>query len=687
MKNFINERSIGRVIAISNYKITVLLDPEIRSQVRAYSERTAIVTQIGGYLIFPVAPGVHTVGIIVGASEDETIEPDIEKGMTLQLTRSRRILRINLVGQLIEISSEKKDFETGVSFYPTLETPALFPNENELRLILEFVPKKEKENIALEIGLSPIYARQDVTVSYNDILGRPFGIIGNTGSGKSYSVASMIQKAKEKAEQAKFIILDINGEYLNAFFNNHLIKNEKKDLNAVYINGKLFLLPLWVFNLNELTLFFEASSASQVPVLERVITSIREDTIDPDSSKPLREIIRLIDECLENFESLHGYILNPTGTFCGNKVFNIIPHLKSTMKNITELIAEDYEGFEIISKFSDDTDLIERIGISDHYIPPDAVACLKDTINKYFPILERLQQQIAIKGGIISITSDSPISFNPQDLLKDELYNTAISRYRGQERIQEYIATLRLRIHKQLSDRRWEVFTKNPKINFKKIIDQMIGTEDSDIIVVDCSMLAYDVLPFFCSIFGRILLELRSHSSPENRTDQPFVLILEEAHNYLKPFRSDESFGSKLSRETFERIAKEGRKFGLSLIIASQRPADVSPTILSQCANFLIHRIQNPDDIDYFKKILPAASRDLLDQLPILAPGDGLLLGSAVNIPARVKIRKPDPEPSSETPKPWKAWQKDSKLFDYTNAIKSWTQETIPIDQAEKDEK
>jgi len=300
------------------------------------------------------------------------------------------------------------------------------------------------------------------------------------------------------------------------------------------------------------------------------------------------------------------------------------------------------------------------------------------------PCYQKLRQDIITKGCLRQVTADSPIKYDLQNLEQDALFQTAISGYYGQERIKEYIATLRLRIHRQLSDKRWNVFTEDTKIEFTELINKMIGINSSDIIVVDCSMLSYDVLPFFCAIFGRILLELRAHSMPQNRTVQPFVLILEEAHNYLKPSSSDELFGFKLSRETFERIAKEGRKFGLSLIIASQRPVDVSPTILSQCANFLIHRIQNPDDIDYFKKILPAASRDLLDQLPILAPGDGLLLGSAVNFPARVKIRKPNPEPSSKTPKPWKEWKDGAEKFNSQEAIKLWTQETIPSEIKEE---
>jgi len=700
----LNERQIGRVIAVNNYKITVLLDPEIRSQVRAYSGRTTIVTQIGGYLTFPVAPGISTVGIVVGASEDEAIEPNIDKGMTLQLTRSRRIIRINLLGQLIKSTSVNKNFETGVSLYPTLETPALFPTEGELKSILEYIPKEGVKDVPLAVGLSPIYARQEVTISYNDILGRPLGIIGNTGSGKSYSVASLVQTAKEKADQYKFIILDINGEYSSALLKK--VKKEKlvKVLNKVYIDDNIFILPLWAFNLSETIAFFDASESSQVPVLERVITSIREDAIDPKPEKLLRNIVRIIGNCLNCLGSLSIYAETTRGSAVGQNVAQVLFHLKQ----YTKIFLDQLNGMSDISinipgpiKGLDSyIQNIKQKGLKDeneykasyrnkeylHFnrLDPGIMIEINKLVEDVESCYQKVRQDIITKGSLRQVTADSPIGYDLRNLEKDALFHIAISSYYGQERIKEYIATLRLRIHRQLSDRRWRVFTEETKSNFAELIDKMIGTSDSNIIVVDCSMLAYDVLPFFCAVFGRVLLELRAHSLPEKRTYQPFVLVLEEAHNYLKPRRENESFGLKLSREAFERIAKEGRKFGLSLIIASQRPADVSSTILSQCANFIIHRIQNPDDIDFFKKILPAASRELLDQLPILAPGDGLLLGSAVNVPARVKVRRPVPEPTSETPRPWEAWQSGKPKFDSNKAIQLWTQETVSNKEREK---
>jgi hypothetical protein len=292
-------------------------------------------------------------------------------------------------------------------------------------------------------------------------------------------------------------------------------------------------------------------------------------------------------------------------------------------------------------------------------------------------MLQSLRSVLTTRGGIREITADTPIPFQASRLLEDALFYSVISRFRGQERIQEYVATLRLRIHRQLSDKRWSVFTNDGALTcLQEVVNTIIGSETDRVIVVDCSMLAHDVLPFFCAIVGRIILELRSHSSPGSRNAQPFVLVLEEAHNYLKPGRENEPAGVRLSRASFERIAKEGRKYGLSLVIASQRPSDVSPTVLSQCANFLVHRIQNPDDIDYFKKILPTGSREILEQLPILAPGDGILVGSALNVPTRVRIPLPIPKPDSDTPRPWVAWGAGAPQFNFAGSSASWLDDT-----------
>ena len=156
------------------------------------------------------------------------------------------------------------------------------------------------------------------------------------------------------------------------------------------------------------------------------------------------------------------------------------------------------------------------------------------------------------------------------------------------------------------------------------------------------------------------------------RYKHPWVLVLEEAHNYARPLRADEERGQTLSRLAFERIAKEGRKFGMSLIIASQRPSEVSQTIISQCANFISHRLQNPDDIDHFRRIIPMQARRLLDQVTILASGETIVFGSAFHVPTRVQFDRPNPAPYSQTAAPFHEWSKETDPFPLAEVVDAW---------------
>ncbi|MDY7538672.1 ATP-binding protein [Undibacterium sp. 5I1] len=127
-----------------------------------------------------------------------------------------------------------------------------------------------------------------------------------------------------------------------------------------------------------------------------------------------------------------------------------------------------------------------------------------------------------------------------------------------------------------------------------------------------------------------------------------------------------------LTRLAYERIAKEGRKFGFSLIIASQRPSEISQTIISQCANFVSHRLQNPDDIDHFRRIIPLQARRLLDQVTILAAGEAIVFGSAFHIPARVQFDRPEPGPYSQTAAPFHEWSRETSPFPLDQVIGAW---------------
>lgn len=192
--------------------------------------------------------------------------------------------------------------------------------------------------------------------------------------------------------------------------------------------------------------------------------------------------------------------------------------------------------------------------------------------------------------------------------------------------------------------------------------------------IVDLSLLASEVLENVTALIGRLIHEfLQRLSDPVSgvgRGEFPVVLVLEEAQNYIREVRGAEE--ESISKQVFERIAREGRKFGLGLVIASQRPSELSKTVLSQCNSFLVHRLQNPEDLRYFREIVPGIYDQLLDQLPALAPGSALVLGECVQAPALVEMRPVDPAPRSKNPKFFKSWTSDVAPPDVEAVCAKW---------------
>ena len=179
-----------------------------------------------------------------------------------------------------------------------------------------------------------------------------------------------------------------------------------------------------------------------------------------------------------------------------------------------------------------------------------------------------------------------------------------------------------------------------------------------DVVIFDLSLVAAEVLENVTALIGRLILEflqrLGEHGGEHARGSLPVVLVLEEAQNYIQQPRFAEE--ESIARAVFERIAREGRKHGLSLVVASQRPSELSKTVLSQCNSFIVHRLQNPEDLRYFKEIVPGIYGPMLDQIPALAPQTALVLGQYVSAPALVKVRDARPVPRSRDPKFYRYW-------------------------------
>jgi len=303
-----------------------------------------------------------------------------------------------------------------------------------------------------------------------------------------------------------------------------------------------------------------------------------------------------------------------------------------------------------------------------------------------------LEQQIDV---------DIPVYFEKDKFLKNYLEDAMKLQGESYSRISEYCATMRVRINRFFNDERYKFLfdrfpnhphalatflrhilgmLSNSKYNSQnddhltgieefppyfseEVIKAIEGKNENDfftnhqVVIIDLNLLAREILENVTALIGRLILEFLQRIAKENkelRGKFPVVLVLEEAHNYIpEKTKGDKESVSKI---IFERIAREGRKFGLSLVISSQRPSELSRTVLSQCNSFIIHRIQNPEDQQYIRSIVPSINQDLLNQLPALAQQTALIFGDCVRSPALVKIREAKPLPQSDDPEFFRHW-------------------------------
>lgn len=188
-------------------------------------------------------------------------------------------------------------------------------------------------------------------------------------------------------------------------------------------------------------------------------------------------------------------------------------------------------------------------------------------------------------------------------------------------------------------------------------MDQKNNEKDAGIKIIDFSEVPSDILPLVIGLVGRLIFSVQQWAEVTNR--HPIALLCDEAHLYI-PERINQDSGSELGLKNFERIAKEGRKYGVSLVVISQRPSEVNRTVLSQCNNFISLRLANAEDQGVIKRLLPDNLIGLTDVLPVLDVGEALVVGDASLLPTRILIDTPKLKPQSATIRFWEEWSKDT---------------------------
>lgn len=444
------------------------------------------------------------------------------------------------------------NFERGADVLPTVNSDAFAVLPDTINKVYESFAEG-----VFSIGNLSLLPSQEAKINLDSFLSRHAAILGQTGGGKSWTVASILQEIS-KFPKSTVVLLDLHGEYKNAF---------NKDVDYIDVSELEF--PYWLMN--------------------------------------SEEIIELMVDRAENAAP------------------NQIAKFKELLQAAKESHAEN------------------------------------------------------LSLGIPKITIDTPVYFDFQGLINefrrlDTEMVTGSSGRLVKGPLNGQFTRLLMRIDSRLNDKRYDLIF-NPKqyntsASMEVLFKKLLGEDENPqkIVAFDLSSIPFDVRNSVISLMLRCLFDFSYWYRKVNGFSYPVSVFCDEAHIYL----NDKDPSTTSSRLSAERISKEGRKYGISLTVISQRPREVSSTILSQCNSFLCLRISNPDDQSYVKSLLPDSMRGIVSMFSSLRRGESILLGDSVIMPTRIKIRKPNPTPNSEDISFYKEWSKEHEPVDINRVLDAW---------------
>ena len=699
-----NTRRIGKITSVDSFRIVVELDDNLKSLFKSGFNDIYEIARINSYIIVPVGSD-RIVAIVTRVKVQDETEIERNHG-AITLPKSKRYLVATMIGTI----QGNNTYLQGVYNYPILDNPVWYVVKDDLDKI--FDTKEDSDIIDFEkdyflpIGTSPSFSDYKIKINPDRFFGKHAAILGNTGSGKSCTVSSIIQtlfrfpfpvqEEKEDGEEevitknlknAHFVIFDTNGEYKKAFgFDENNQYTEKSIVNSFYIDKDGMKIPYWFMNFDDFDYLFEPSSGTQAPLLKGALSIAKDNTTALSSGIFPKITLSWINSVLTQCEDIANYW----------KMVN-----RDIPKNIAIIEKIKIDNF-------DQSTLISHLQTLQNIIPPKGTYQDPD-INKlqtaYDGINEELDKYyLAInqKKVIQDRNIDLPIYFSFKELLSRHFDDAIEQSEQSNNKLREYASTLKLRMQSYFNDERiasplllkhkekienglakflafvlgdfYKVFSSEDNDLFseyyKKLFPSLKEGKTNQITIIDMSLLPYEVLETITGLVGRLILEFSSRIEP--RGSFPIVIVLEEAQNYIPEINRKDR--ASISKKVFERIAREGRKYGISLIVSSQRPSELSKTVLSQCNSFVIHRLQNPEDQKYVRQLVSAANEDILAQLPILPQQHAIIMGDAVRTPVQVRLNNANPKPDSENPEFVSKWlrESDKNTPDYEAIAKQW---------------
>jgi hypothetical protein len=615
------QRVIGKVVAINSDRFSVeLLSGLDNFNVNGYDD-IHYFAQLNSYVIVPYQ-NYYIVAEVSGVREKDLNVPfSNPTEQILSKIQAGKYLEVLPIGTI-----KDDQFDFGVSVYPTLYSDVLYIKEQELDTIFKTNSSKKPigndkyRYTSLPIGKSIIFPDYEVKIDIDKFFGSHSAVLGNTGSGKSCTIASMLQtlyKYKEySATGSTFIFFDVNGEYRQAFEE----LNENDDIQVTNLSidteatDEKFQLPHWFLNIDEWALLLKASEKSQLPILRNALGFTQNLS---------QEIISHIYAC---------------------NIMYVYEHWESSVTKRQRIIS-----------------LIDKSKIAIDYSKLDAkfgnFPTKQEEDNFKISVKNHIKEDVNID---LKFNSDY---FEFKDL-EQALENAILyEEYHGNKQIRDYCSSMitRFKSIKEREDFKFLTTTQNNK-SIDEYIYSLLGIEKQEdnsikknqVIIIDLNSANDETVEVISCVISRLIFE--KLKTAKDRNQFPINLVLEEAHRYIST-ESGKIFGD--ANRIFERIAKEGRKYGMFLLVSSQRPSELSRTVLSQCSNFIVHRIQNPEDLSHIRQITPHISETILKRLPSIPTQHALIFGHSVNLPTTFKVNEANPKPKSDNNEISKNWFKE----------------------------
>lgn len=520
---------------------------------------------------------------------------------------------IKLIG---EINGPR--FIPGVLVKPSIGNVCFVATDEEVRLIISGDQNNFMKRVL--IGNMPLYNNTPAYVQTNAFFSNHFAIFGNTGSGKSCGVARLFQNIffnnTQTPRNACIFIFDAYGEYESALsVQNSQVFFKRYSTNVRENPNTLIKLPLWLLDIDDFALLLEADDPTQLPIIEKALRLVTVFSGSDEETKIYKNdiIAKAILEVLYSggaASQIHDQIFAILTSFNTEDLNLETPIVQpGYTRSLRQCLIIDKEGK--IGEMQLVTEFIKK------FINPDLKLELPDGTIPF--TLENLRE--AFDFALIS-----------EGILKsDKLYDKA--------------NVLKVRLDSLIKGEYAQYFKMDRYVDKNTFIKELITASNgarAQIININISYLDDRLAKTICKIYAKLLFDFTSKL--QQRGSFPVHLILEEAHRYVQ----QDSDSKVLGYNIFDRIAKEGRKYGVILGLISQRPSEMSETVLSQCSNFLIFKMQHPKDVSFIRQMVPFITDEIVEKMKGLQPGTCVVFGSAFKLPTIVKMEMPHPQPMSQ---------------------------------------